>query len=238
MPTATSILSELKKKGSAQTRKIYARHGMNTENMYGVSMAELKVFTKRIKGQQALACELYETGNFDAMYLAGLVADGAQLSVKQLDDWAHRAEGMRMISEYTIPWVATDNPLAREMALKWIASKEEHIASSGWRTYAVLLSKEPDENLDFAEIQELLNRVVKEIKSAPNRLRYNMNSFVISVGSYVKPLLKPAKDAARKIGAVSVDVGETDCKVPLATAYIEKVEAAGRVGRKVKTLRC
>jgi len=35
-----------------------------------------------------------------------------------------------------------------------------------------------------------------------------------------------------------VDVGETACKVPLAIAYIEKTEAAGRIGKKRKTMRC
>jgi len=65
-----------------------------------------------------------------------------------------------------------------------------------------------------------------------------MNGFVIAVGTYVRPLLKEAKEAARKIGEVSVDVGETACNVPLATAYIEKIEAAGRVGKKRKTIRC
>jgi hypothetical protein len=65
-----------------------------------------------------------------------------------------------------------------------------------------------------------------------------MNGFVIAVGTYVKPLLKEAKAAARQIGEVSVDVGETACNVPLATAYIEKSEAAGSVGKKRKTIRC
>ncbi|HJN10581.1 MAG TPA: hypothetical protein QF564_17975 [Pirellulaceae bacterium] len=65
-----------------------------------------------------------------------------------------------------------------------------------------------------------------------------MNGFVISVGTYVKPLLKQAKAAAKKIGMVEVDTGDTACKVPLATAYIEKVEAAGRVGKKRKTMMC
>jgi hypothetical protein len=64
-----------------------------------------------------------------------------------------------------------------------------------------------------------------------------MNSFVICVGSYVKPLSKQAK-AAKQIGDVSVDVGDTDCKIPLATAYIEKVECKGRLGQKKKTIRC
>jgi len=58
------------------------------------------------------------------------------------------------------------------------------------------------------------------------------------VGSYVKPLLKKAKAAAKQIGNVSVDVGETACEVPVATEYIEKMEAKGQIGEKRKTIRC
>ena len=104
--------------------------------------------------------------------------------------------------------------------------------------YSGLLATKPDEDLDLAEIEKLLDAAIKGIKDPRNRVRYTMNGFVISVGAYVKPLLKRAKAAARQIGAVSVDVGETACKVPLATAYIEKIEAMGRVGKKRKTIRC
>src|ERR1700722_17180404 len=88
MPTVSSIMAELKKKGSEKTRKIYARHGMATDCMFGVSIADLKVIAKTIKGQQALACELYEMRNVDAMYLAGIVANGSQMTDKQLNAWA------------------------------------------------------------------------------------------------------------------------------------------------------
>jgi 3-methyladenine DNA glycosylase AlkD len=238
MATETSIMSELKKKGKESTRKIYARHGMATENMYGVSVADLKVIAKMIKGQQGLACELYATGNLDAMYLAGMVADGSKMSAKELNAWAEGAANLQMIAEYTVPWVAVENPQGRELALQWMKSKKERVACSGWCTYSGLLATKPDEALDLAEIKNLLGTVVKGIKSAQNRVRYTMNGFVIAVASYVKPLLKEAKAAARQIGEVSVDVGETACNVPLATAYIEKIEVAGRIGKKRKTIRC
>ena len=231
-------MGELKKKGTEKTRKTYARHGMDTDKMFGVSVADLKVIAKTIKGQQALACELYETGNMDAMYLAGMIADGSQLSKQQLNAWAEGAANLRMISEYTVPWVTVENPHARELAKQWIKSNKEHVASSGWCTYSGLLATTPDAALDLAEIESLLGGVVKGVKSAQNRVRYTMNGFVIAVGAYVKPLLKQAKATAKQIGPVSVDVGDTDCTVPLATAYIEKIEAAGRVGQKRNTIRC
>jgi 3-methyladenine DNA glycosylase AlkD len=238
MPTVASIMAELKKKGTEKTRKIYARHGMATDNMFGVSVADLKVIAKTIKGQQALACELYETGNLDAMYLAGMVADGSQMTPKQLNAWAEGAANLQMIAEYTVPWVTVENPRGRDLAMQWIKSKKEHIASSGWCSYSGLLATKADEALDLAEIEGLLGTVVKGINSAENRVRYTMNGFVIAVGAYVKPLSKQAKATARQIGVVSVDVGDTACNVPLATAYIEKSEAAGRLGKKRKTIRC
>jgi 3-methyladenine DNA glycosylase AlkD len=238
MPTTASIMADLKKKGSEKTRTIYARHGMAGKPMFGVSIADLKVIAKTIKGQQALACELYATGNLDAMYLAGMVADGAQMTKEQLNGWADGAAGLRMISEYTVPWVVVENTHACELAMEWIKSKKEHVASSGWCTYSGLLATKPDEALDLSEIEGLLGTVVKGVKTAQNRVLYTMNGFVIAVGSYVKPLLKQAKAAAQQIGAISVDVGDTACKVPLANAYIQKMEASGRAGKKRKTIRC
>lgn len=238
MANVASVMAELKKKGSEQTRKIYSRHGMATDNMYGVSIADLKVIAKTIKGNQALACALYETGNVDAMYLAGMVADGANMSKQQLNAWAEGAANLQMIAEYTVPWVTVDSTFARELALQWMKSKKERVAASGWCTYSGLLATTPDDKLDLKEIERLLSTVEKEIKGAQNRVRQTMNGFVIAAGSYVKPMLKQAKATARAIGKVSVNMGETECKVPDAMAYIEKAEAAGRVGRKKKTIRC
>jgi 3-methyladenine DNA glycosylase AlkD len=236
MNSVSQVMTELEKKGSEQRRKTYARHGIR-QPMFGVSIANLKVIAKKIKGNQTLALQLYETGNFDAMYLAGLAADGKQMTKRELESWAKGAVSP-MLATYTVPWVACVSPHARELALKWIDSKKESIACSGWNTYAGILSTKPDDELDLDEIAGLLDRIVNEIHDAPNDVRYVMNGFVIAVGGYVKPLLPRAKAAAKKIGAVSVDMGDTACKVPLATEYIAKIEKTGRVGKKRKTMKC
>lgn len=238
MASAKVILAELKKKGSEKTRTIYAKHGLPADRTYGVSVADMKMIAKSIKGQQGLACELYSTGIVDAMYLAGMVADGKQMSAKELEQWAIGAAGMPMISEYTVPWVTVENAKGRELALKWMDSKEESVAAAGWCAYSGLVSTKPDAELDLKEIEGLLGRVVKEIASAKNRVRYAMNGFVMSVGGYVKPLAKQAKAAAQKIGKVTVDMGDTRCEIPVATEMIAKMEARGKIGVKRKTMRC
>jgi 3-methyladenine DNA glycosylase AlkD len=238
MKTVAQVMKALKKLGAEQTVKTFARHGAPA-NMYGVKVSDLKGIVKQIKGDQSLACELYETGNSDAMYLAGLVADGALMTKKQLDAWVKGASWY-MLAEYTVAWVAAESPHGRDMAIKWMKSRNESIASSGWATYSSIVSTRPDEELDLGEIKELLKRVVAQIHDSQNRVRMVMNAFVIAVGGYVKPLHKQAKSAAKKIGKVNVDVdvGDTSCKVPLATEYIEKIEARGTVGKKRKTFKC
>jgi hypothetical protein len=238
----SSVMADLKSKGSEKTRKIYANHGMPAERSFGVSNADLKVIAKSIKGQQALACELFATGNVDAMYLAGLVADGAKMSAAELQSWAEGAAGLSMIAEYSVPWVTVESAHAWEMPARWIETGMEpgpgNLATSGWTTYSGLVATVEDQALDLALIEGLLSRVVQEIHSTQNRVRYTMNGFVISVGSYVLPLATRAKAAAKEIGPVSVQMGNTACMVPAALEYIAKVETAGKAGKKRKTIRC
>lgn len=237
MNTVDDVMCELERLGSEQTLKTFARHGAPIDSMYGVKVGDLKTIMKKIKGNQSLAMELYETGNADAMYLAGLVADGSQMSKKNLETWAKNAS-WQMISEYTVPWVASESPFGCELAMKWIKSKDPKIASTGWATYSSIVAIRPDDDLDLSEIETLLTLVLEKVHQADGRVAYTMNGFVISVGSYVQPLLKKAKEIAKKIGIVKVDMGDTACKVPVATDYIAKVESMSRVGMKRKNSRC
>jgi len=237
MTPVKTILKELESLGSAQTRKTFARHGADMKRMFGVKVGDLKQVQKKIKGDQALALDLYATGNSDAMYLAGMVADGAQMTKKQLDDWARQATWY-MISEYTVPGVASESEHGPALANKWIDSRKEHLAAAGWATWAALVSVRPDDELDLAHLRGLLARVVETIDAAPDRARYAMNGFVIAVGGYVKPLLPLAKKTAKALGKVEVEMGDTACKVPLATEYLKKIEGLGRVGKKRRTAKC
>jgi 3-methyladenine DNA glycosylase AlkD len=232
---ATEVMQQLEKMGSEQQRKTYARHGC-TLPMFGVKIADLKTIVKKVKHDTALAKELYRTGNGDAMYLAGLIANGDEMSRKELDEWAAKAN-WGMISGYTVPWVASENPQGWEAAMKWIDSREEKIQVSGWNTLSAIVAIREDADLDLATVEKLLDRVEKEIATAPNDTRYAMNSFIISVGSYVKPLTKKALAAADKIGSVEVHLPGA-CELPAAAPYIKKVIAKGNQGKKRKTVKC
>ena len=233
--TAKDIVAELKKLGTEQTKKMWMTHGAQ-EPCLGVKVEDMKKIQKRVKMDYQLALDLYDTGIADAMYLAGLIADDAKMTKKDLQKWVENAT-WGMVAEYTVPWVASSGPHGREMALKWMDSKNEAVAASGWGTYSSLVAITEDADLDLAEIKSLLQRVAKSIHQQPNRVKYVMNGFVIAVGCFVKPLHKLAVDTAKGIGTVAVDLVGS-CKIPFAPDHIKKFEARSAIGKKRKSPKC
>ena len=234
--TTEEVLSELALFGDEKTKNTYMKLGAK-EPLFGVKVQDLKKILKKTKKDHELSLELYATGNYDAMYLAGLMADEQHITKEQLDLWVSQAY-FSYLSEYTVPWVAAETEYGFGLGMEWILSNKETIASAGWATLAYYAALHDDKKLDIKTYIELLGKVEKEIHGAQNRVRYAMNGFVISIGSYVKELTEKSQDVAKKIGKVTVDVGGTACKVPLAIDYIDKVISKGRIGVKRKTARC
>lgn len=234
--TYEEIMLKLEELGSQQIKQVYQNHGV-TEPYYGVKIGDLKKLVKYVKRDHELALKLYDSGNHDAMYLAGLSINPKLISKETLQDWVAKAYWY-MVAEYTVAQVAAESDYALELAREWMNSEDEMIAVCGWSTYSNYLSITPDDALDLVEVRGLLDQIKNTIHEEKNRVRYVMNSFVISVGAYVKDLTGEAKNIADSIGKVHVDVGNTACKVPLATEYIKKVEVKDRVGQKRKTCIC
>ncbi len=232
---AKQIIDELRPLGTESYKKVFLNHGM-PEPFFGVKIEDLKKIQKRIKKDYQLALDLYDSGIYDAMYLAGLIADDAKMTKKDLQRWVEKAT-CAMLQEYTVPWVAAESNHGRELALRWIESKKEGVAAAGWATLSSLVAIRDDAELDLTELKQLLQRVQKTIHEQPNRVRYVMNGFVIAVGTYVKALTGLALQAAAKIGRVSVDMAGA-CKVPYAPEYIKKVQQRGAIGKKRKTAKC
>lgn len=230
------IMDKLAELSSEQTKKTFMNHGASG-NLYGVKIGDLKKLVKHVKKDHELALALYDTGNFDAMYLAGLSIDPKLLTKETLQKWVGNADWY-MLAEYTVAGVAAESQYALELAREWMESEEEMTAVAGWSTYANYLSITPDEKLDLEEIRALLQRAKTTIHQEKNRVRYCINGFVISVGAYVMDLHDEAMKVAETIGKVQVNMGNTACKVPLAVPYIEKIASRNKIGVKRKTCIC
>jgi 3-methyladenine DNA glycosylase AlkD len=236
MMTVQEIMDDLKAHGNEGIKKILLKHGVK-EPFFGVKIEHLKPIQKKVKMDYQLAKDLYATGNADAMYLAGLIADDEKMSKADLQIWVEQALSDN-ISSHTVPWVAAGSKVGYELATKWIDAKEEHIAAAGWSTLSNIVSLKPDNELNIPDLKALLQRVAQTIHSADNQVKKVMNSFVIAVGSYVLPLSDEAVATAKKIGILTIDMNGTACKVPDPAEYIKKAKDKGSLGKKKKTVKC
>ncbi|MBI3819440.1 MAG: DNA alkylation repair protein [Planctomycetes bacterium] len=234
--TVDEIVKELKALGKEAYKNVLKNHGVQ-EPFFGVKIEELKKIQKRVRKNYQLALDLYDTGIYDAMYLAGLVADDFKMTKKNLKHWAEKAS-CNMLSEYTVPWVAAESGHGRELALEWIESKNAKIAATGWATLSGIVAMTDDAKLNMAELKQLMDRVRETIRRQPDRVQYVMNGFLIAVGSYVGSLSDAALQTAEKLGPIVVGMGNTECKVPYAPDYIQKARKRGSLGKKRKTVKC
>ncbi len=235
--TAKDIVAELTNLANPAAKKNWINNGGAKEPCLGVKVEDMKKIQKRVKTDYPLALDLYDTGIADAMYLAGYITDDAKMTKKDLQKWIEAATS-DWVAGYMVPWVASEGPHGREMALKWMDSKNETIATAGWQTYSSIAAIKDDADLDLAEIKTLLQRAAKAIHQQPDRLKWAMNGFVIAIGCYVIPLHKLAVETANAIGKVTAAQPAKCGSIPFAPEQIKKFAARGAIGKKRKSAKC
>ena len=220
MSDPSSVLTELEALGTAQNRKVYARHGVN-EPMFGVSFAHLRKMGKKLRPDHDLAQALWASGNHDARVLALAVADPARTGRSEIEAWAEDLGNYVLIDEMAAFVART--PFLDGCAADWTTDDDEWRASAGWTLVAQQALGDNDLGDEYFEMR--LARIESGIAEAANRVRHCMNGALIAIGGRNESLRESATAAARRIGPVVVDHGETSCKTPEAVAYIDRIWA-------------
>lgn len=211
------VIQSLEEMGTAQNRKIYARHGVG-ENMFGVSFANLRVLKKQIKKDHRLAKQLWEYGNHDARNLATMIADLKQVDGDLLDDWVRDLDNY-VITDSFVGMVGQTS-FAKEKAVTWVSSEHEYVGRAGWHLLGHLAQKDDSPPDDF--FLPYLEIIEKKIHQRPNRSREAMNNTLIAIGIRNPDLMEKALVVAARIGEVEVDHGDTSCKTNFAPEYIQR----------------
>lgn len=230
------IMEELKSLGTERTKRTYMSNGAQ-EPVFGVTISAMKPLFKKLKYNQSLAERLYATGNYDAMYLAGMIAEPKKMTEENFNRWIENAY-FYMISDFIVAVTLAETDIAFTVADHWIDSGKELTMSAGWSCYEWLLGSRKDDEFDRDKLSAMLYRVRDTIHNQPNRTRYSMNSFIMAVGISYLPLHEEARIIAQEVGKVDVFMGKTLCKTNIAAEFIQNAVDKGRLGFKRKNVRC
>jgi 3-methyladenine DNA glycosylase AlkD len=230
------VMQELEALGKERTKKIYVSNGAH-EPLFGVATGQMKPIAKQIKNNQPLAEQLYNTGNYDAMYFAGVIADPKAMTEADFQRWIDAAY-FYMISDYVVAVTLAETDIAQEVADKWIASGEELIMSAGWSCYCWLLGSRPDGEFTQSKLADMLEMVQNTIHDAPERTKYAMNNFIYTVGTSYLPLHSKAVETAKAVGQVEANRDKKKSKFLHASENIQKAVDKGQLGFILKYVRC
>lgn len=231
-----TVMKELEALGKERTKKIYISNGAK-EPLFGVATGAMKPIAKKIKINQPLAEELYATGNYDAMYFAGIIADPKAMTESDFDRWIDAAY-FYMISDYVVAVTLAEADIAQQVADKWIASGEELKMSAGWSCYCWLLGNRKDHEFSESKLANMLEVVKNTIHDSPERTKSAMNNFLYTVAISYVPLHEKALETAKEVGPVEIKKDNKKSSFVHAYENIQKDVDKGRVGFKRKYVRC
>ncbi|RSM82729.1 DNA alkylation repair protein [Amycolatopsis sp. WAC 01375] len=171
--TTAEVMAELAALDDPRARQVNEKHGDD----HGVNLGKLRALAKRLKTQQELAVELWETDDTAAKLLALLICRPKVFERADLDRMVREARTPK-VHDWLVNYVVKKNPHAEELRLAWSADPDPVVASAGWALTTERVAKKP-EGLDLIR---LLDVIEAELKTVPDRLQWAMNHCLAQIG--------------------------------------------------------
>ena len=187
VPEALAELAALEDpKMRAANEKRGDDHGMNLSRLRGVA--------KRIKTDQALAKDLWATGETSARLLALLICKPREFTADELDAMLRQTQAPK-INDWFVNYVAKKTPLAEELRLRWFDDADPTVAAAAWSLTTVRVAKDAD-GLD---LEHLLDLIERDLVDAPKRLQWAMNETLANIGIFHPQLRARALEIGERL---------------------------------------
>ncbi|OKJ70324.1 DNA alkylation repair protein [Streptomyces sp. CB02460] len=209
--TAADVMAELRALDDPKARAVNARHGDD----HGVNLSKLRALAKRLGKRQELAVELWETGDTAARLVALLVCRPKAYTRGELDRMLREARAPK-VHDWLVGYVVKKSPHAEELRLAWTEDPDPVVASAGWALTADRVVKRPD-GLDPGA---LLDVIEAEMRDAPDRLQWAMNTCLAQIGIEHPEHRARALDIGERLGVLKDYPTPRGCTSPYAPAWI------------------
>ncbi|MGW1067937.1 DNA alkylation repair protein [Streptomyces aureus] len=212
--TVAEVMAELAALEDPKARAVNERHGDD----HGVNLGKLRALAKRLKTQQELASQLWETDDSAARLLALLICRPKAYGRAELDAMIRGARTPK-VHDWLVNYVVKKNPHAEELRLAWLADPDPVVASAGWALTTERVAKRP-EGLDLAG---LLDTIEADMKDAPDRLQWAMNHCLAQIGIEHPEHRTRAIAIGERLGVLEDYPTPPGCTSPYAPVWIAEM---------------
>jgi 3-methyladenine DNA glycosylase AlkD len=193
--TFDDVMAQLQSYGSDKARATYARMGAG-ENQFGVGLGKMREMAKKLKTNHALAMQLWDTGNTDAMTLACMIMDPAQLSAADLKRMVKPLAYVRLVDEF-VSAVLIKSPHAEKLSDLWVDSKAEYIGRIGW---SLMIHRILHDSTGAIDRDAVLAKIEAEILAAPLRKQETMNRCLVEIGVHFPEYMQKCIAIGERLG--------------------------------------
>ena len=175
-----------------------ARFGIVGEQRLGLSMPAMRRIAKTLGRNHDLALQLWATGIPDARIVAGMVADPARLTSRQMDAWARGFESWDVCDQVCgSAFIAS--PLAWAKVAEWAARPQAFVRRAAFALLATLaVHDKAANNAAFIDALALIEAAAGDER---NFVKKAVNWALRNIGKRNAALNRAAIDAARRIQA-------------------------------------
>ncbi len=212
--TLTSVLAELAALEDPKVRAVNERHGDD----HGVNLGKLRAIAKRLKTQEELARELWDTGDTAARLLSILICRPKSFTQDELDAMLREAR-IPKVHDWVLSYVVKKSAHAQELREIWFADPDPVVASAGWALTADRVARNP-EGLDLAA---LLDTIEANMKEAPDRLQWAMNTCLGHIGIEYPEFRARAIDIGERLEVLKDYPTPPNCTSPFVPLWIAEM---------------
>lgn len=212
--TVAAVLAELAEIEDPKIRAVNARHGDD----HGVNLTKLRAVAKRLKTQQDLARELWATEDAAARLLAILICRPKAFERDELDAMLRDARTPK-VHDWLVNYVVKKSPHVEELRVAWFADPDPVVASAGWALTSDRVVKRP-EGLD---LPGLLDAIEAEMRDAPDRLQWAMNTCLAQIGIEHAEYRARALDIGERLKVLEDYPTPPNCTSPYAPVWINEI---------------
>lgn len=222
--TLKETLAQLEALGDERVRAHNRKHGAG-DNQFGVRLGEIRKLAKKIKRDDGLASELWDTANIDARLLAILLIKPKDLSRKEVDRMV-RSVDFAQVADWLNAYVVKHHADKESLRQSWMEDDDRWAARAGWSLTAERIAKDPA-GLD---VPALLDRIESEMGSAAAEVQWTMNNSLAAIGIHLPTYRKRAIAIGEKLGVYRDYPVSKGCTSPFAPIWINEMVRRGESG--------
>ena len=208
------VMAELAALEDPKAREVNERHGDD----HGVNLGKLRAVAKRLKIQQDLALELWATEDTAARLLALLICRPKAFGRDELDAMLRQARTPK-VQDWLVNYVVKKSPYTEELRQAWFADPDPVVASAGWALTSERVVKKP-EGLD---LPGLLDVIEAQMKDAPERLQWAMNTCLAQIGIEHPGYRDRAIGIGERLEVLKDYPTPPNCTSPFAPVWIKEM---------------